>query len=127
MLEVARLDQRIDAEELEVIAQAGQRWLELSEADVDMLMSLAAEEAKSATSLYQFTSLIHEHYDEQQKFELLCLMWDVALADGRIEALEEHLIRRVADLLYIPHVKFVNARHLAQQARKGDVSKPNGC
>lgn len=118
MLEVARMDQHSSEEELKVVADSARRLLQLSDDEINEIMALAEQEAKDATSLYQFTSLIHEHYDPQQKFHLLRLMWDVALADGRIAALEEHLIRRVADLLYIPHVQFVQARHLAEEARK---------
>lgn len=118
MLEVARMDQSVSEEELNVVADSARRLLQLSQEEINEIMALASQEAKQATSLYQFTSLIHEHYDPQQKFQLLRLMWDVALADGRIAALEEHMIRRVADLLYIPHVQFVQARHLAEEARK---------
>lgn len=118
MLEVARMDQSVSEDELKVVADSARQLLQLNQEEVDEIMVLAGQEAKEATSLYQFTNLIHEHYDAQQKFQLLRLMWDVALADGRIAALEEHMIRRVADLLYIPHVQFVQARHLAEEARK---------
>lgn len=118
MLEVARLDQNTSDDELAVIAAAARGFLGLSDREVEELLVLAREEARQATSLYQFTSLIHQHYDEEQKFQLIRLMWDVALADGRIAAIEEHLIRRVADLLYVPHARFMQARHLAEQARQ---------
>ena len=116
MLEVARMDENVGEDELAVVAEAGERFLGLSAGEVQELIKLAQEEAKESTSLYQFTSLIHASYTEEQKFELLRLMWTVAFADGRIAALEEHLIRRVADLLYVPHVKFMQAKHFAEQA-----------
>jgi uncharacterized tellurite resistance protein B-like protein len=118
MIEVARMDQNVREEELAVVAEACRSLLDLSREEVAELMALAHDEAREATSLYQFTSLINSNYDEQQKYALLQLMWQVAFADGRIEAMEEHLIRRVADLLYVPHVRFVQARHVAEQTKK---------
>ena len=118
LLEVARMDEHVGDAELETIARACQRLLGLADDEVQDVVELAREEAKEATSLYQFTNLIHEHYTEDQKFALLRLMWEVALADNQVQALEEHMIRRVADLLYIPHARFTQARHLAEEARK---------
>ena len=43
-------------------------------------------------------------------------MWEVAFSDNVINAYEEHLIRRVADLIYLPHVQFIEAKHIAKQA-----------
>ena len=40
-------------------------------------------------------------------------MWKMAFADGSIDRYEEHLIRRVSDLIYVPHVNFIEAKHKA--------------
>ena len=37
-------------------------------------------------------------------------MWEVAYADGHIDRYEEHLIRKVADLLYLSHVDFIKSK-----------------
>jgi len=37
-------------------------------------------------------------------------MWRVAWADGEIHHYEEHLIRRVADLLHLHHSHFIRAK-----------------
>jgi uncharacterized tellurite resistance protein B-like protein len=77
-------------------------------------MILAEEEAREATSLYQFTSLMNEHFDHREKVLMILNMWEVAYADGRIDRYEEHLIRKVADLLYLSHKDFITSK---QQAR----------
>ncbi len=82
----------------------------LSTAEVSNLMALAHNNVKDATSLYQFTSLLNEHYDYQQKLQLLDQLWRVAFADGRIDRYEEHLIRQLCDLLYLSHGDFIRGK-----------------
>jgi uncharacterized tellurite resistance protein B-like protein len=77
---------------------------------LDTLWQLAQEEARSATSLFQFTSLINSSYGYPEKIRLLHHMWEVAWADGRVDRYEEHLIRKVADLLYLSHGDFIRAK-----------------
>jgi uncharacterized tellurite resistance protein B-like protein len=68
-----------------------------------------------ATSLYEFTQTVNDRFDERNKYLLVRQMWQVALADEVIETFEEHLIRRVAELIYLPHGLFTRAR---AEARK---------
>ena len=43
------------------------------------------------------------------------LLWHVALADGEIDKYEDHLVRKVADLIYVPHLSFIRAKHNAMK------------
>ena len=45
-----------------------------------------------------------------EKFVLIKTLWRVAAADGDIHRYEDHLIRRIADLLYVPHSDFIRAK-----------------
>jgi uncharacterized tellurite resistance protein B-like protein len=37
-------------------------------------------------------------------------MWRVALADGKVQAIEDHIIRRVAGLIYVAHSDFIRLK-----------------
>ena len=41
------------------------------------------------------------------------MMWQVAMADNALSQYEEHVIRKVADLLYVPHGDFIAAKQSA--------------
>lgn len=82
----------------------------LSESDVNELMTLAETEVDDAVDHYQFVSLIKEHYGYEQRCELVTLMWQLAWADGSIDPLEEHRIRRLADLLHVSHSDFIRSK-----------------
>jgi uncharacterized tellurite resistance protein B-like protein len=63
-----------------------------------------------ATSLYEFTRIINDHYSAQQKVQLIGAMWAVAFADGNLDKYEEALIRQVAELTYVPHQDYIRCK-----------------
>ena len=87
-----------------------QNKFDLPEDTLEELFDLAQQEADDATSLYQFTSLINEAYEYPAKITLIQNMWEVAFADGNLDRYEEHLIRKVAELLYVSHSDFIKTK-----------------
>jgi len=119
LVEVAKSDHDIEhIEQQEIIAHAVKTF-GIAQEDQDALITQAEEVVNSSTSLYEYTSVINEKYSESQKYQLIYAMWRVAFSDGRIDRYEEHLIRKVADLIYIPHVKFIQAKHQASELKQG--------
>jgi uncharacterized tellurite resistance protein B-like protein len=118
LVEVGHADFDIDESELKATMKVLAKEFELSQQESAALLELAHEEADQAVSLYAFTSLLNEHYDAASKERVIELMWRIAYADGVKDKHEEHLIRKVADLLYVPHSRFVKARHQAAEAAR---------
>ena len=115
LVEVARADHRVEEQELATIRRLLLERLSLCEEEVDSLLQQAGEEADHLVSLQHITRRMNEQLSQQEKLRVVEMMWQVVYADGEKHHYEEHLIRQVADLLYIPHVDFIRARHLAEQ------------
>ncbi|MDX1811364.1 MAG: TerB family tellurite resistance protein, partial [Gammaproteobacteria bacterium] len=60
---------------------------------------------------YEFTSLINNGFSPEEKVKIIELMWQVAYSDKELEKYEEALVRKIADLLYVPHTAFIAAKH----------------
>ncbi len=88
---------------------------DLSSAESEELFELAQLEVAEATSLYQFTQLVNQHFSASQKLDLLKQLWLVALSDGVLDKYEESLIRKLADLLHIRHSQYILAKNLARK------------
>lgn len=117
LIEIATIDGNFSDEEYAVlIKQLQTRYPSLSDPEIRELEALARQEHSDATSLYQFTRLIHEHFSYQDKCELLKSMWLIARADAHIDKYEEYMIRRISELLYISHSDFIRAKVLSLQA-----------
>ena len=113
LIEMTRADHDVKSVERIAVTQAVQRAFELDASETEELLALAEKEADTATSLYEFTRLINQHFDAKQKEHIVELLWHVALADGEVDKYEDHLVRKVADLIYVPHLAFIRAKHNA--------------
>ena len=110
LIEVMVIDGDLDDQEMQAIAGTLSNMLDLTEEQIDQLIELSKEEVADATSLYQFTKEINEHFDIEKKLSLMTAMWRVAFADGHLDKYEENIIRRVADLLHIRHSEYIRCK-----------------
>ena len=110
LLDVARADTEITAEERRVARQVLERFFPMPSDQAQALVVAAQHEAEHATSLYPFTRLINRECDLEERAQIVGMLWRVSSADGRIDAHEEHLVRKVADLLYVPHARLIQAK-----------------
>ena len=117
LIEISRADRQVKDEEQRAIVDGVRRLFPLSPDEATDLLRLAEEEATEAVSMYQFTSLIDKGVSPEQKVRIVELLWQVAYADAEKDAHEEHLIRRIADLLHVSHKDFIAAKIRAREAR----------
>jgi len=110
LIELSRADFQRAPEEQQAIETALQKSFKLSDEQLAKLIDLAEQENRDATSLYQFTNLIKDEYSLEQRFQLVKMLWQVAMADGELSKYEDHLIRKIAELIYLPHSQFIQAK-----------------
>lgn len=119
LLEMMHADHEITEAERQTVFRSMQEKFGLSGTEADELLQLAQAEHKESTDYYQFTSLINKHFSPEQKVAVIEHLWRVAYADNALDKYEEHFVRRIADLLYVPHSEFIAAKH-RMAARAGD-------
>jgi len=115
LIETARIDYSEDPEEISTVTRLLQSHFNLSENETTELVELAGQEADQMTSYYRFTSTINAECDVVDKTRILQLLWQVAYVDGRIDKFEQHLLSKIASLLYIPRDQQVAARRAAEK------------
>lgn len=111
LFEVAKADQMLEAVELERIAQVLRDHWSLDEQALAELMAVAGRESELSASLHAHVDTVNQAFSPQQKYRLLLGLWQIACVDGSIHHHEEHLVRRIADLLYLSHSDFIRAKH----------------
>lgn len=110
LIEVMNSDHELDEREHQEFMAVLQRSYTIKDADLLELTELAKAEAREATSLYQFTRLINDNYDYAQKVSLIENMWRIAFSDERLDKYEDHLIRKITDLIYVSHSDFIKSK-----------------
>lgn len=116
LIEVAKTDHHFDTAEMTSLEKLLRQEFELSTEQLQTLIQLAQEEQRQATSVYQFTQLINQHCHVEDKYKLILGMWKIAYADGVLDKYEEHIIRKVADLIYVSHSDFIRAKMRAKES-----------
>ena len=110
MIEVARSDKNKAPVELEVISQILVSSLGVEAKESQLILDAAQEQSEEAHDLFQFTGLINQNFSREQKENLIYFMWKVAFADGSIDKYEDHIIRRISDLINLSHSDFIRLK-----------------
>lgn len=111
MVEMLYADEKITDTEENKIRQLIKKRFSLNSAEIESLLELAHNEKHEATDYYEFTALLNTHFSQQQKIKLVADLWQLAFADGQLDKHEEHLLRRLCDLLHVPHHEFIRTKH----------------
>ena len=110
LIELSKADFEQNETELEAIRGLLAKEHDISAEEIDELMALAEEQFEDDNAYHPYTSLITQHFSPEQKVRLLETLWKVAIADGEISKYEDHLIRKVSELIYVPHRDFIRSK-----------------
>ena len=113
LFEVSRADDEISGIEKARIAEALAGSFDMASDELEALLLEAEREVEQSTSLFPFTRLINEQFSHAEKKTLIEHLWRVSFADQKLDRYEEQIIRRIADLLYLPVADVMHARDKA--------------
>lgn len=106
--EVARSDGNVSESELNSIKEL---ILLNNRDDSDEILKKVSDFSNTNSSFYDFVKKINETFTNQEKENLISVLWDVSFADGVLETHEERLIRRIADLIHVKDVRVLKLKH----------------
>ncbi|RBO82839.1 TerB family tellurite resistance protein [Marinomonas aquiplantarum] len=114
LMEVMLADHHVAPEEEKEIKRILNEVSDLGD-DIELIYEEARKGVDEANDLYQFTKVINDHASLEQKMQLLKGLWHVALSDGDLDAHEDHRIRRISELLFMPHSEFIQSKLAVKQ------------
>ncbi len=110
LIETALADKVFNTEEIDSMKKTLREVYEIDEKDLDELISESEKKVSESTSLYEYTRLINDLCDYQDKLKLINNLWTIAFADKHLDKYEEFLIRKISDLLYVSHSDFIQQK-----------------
>ena len=113
LMEVAWADHHISDQELAAIRSAIASRFTLDDATLDAIIEESRQHQDVSVGLQSFTRTITEAWDEDTRYQLIVTMWQLAGTDDEVHRFEEHMIRKIADLLYVSHRRFIEAKREA--------------
>ena len=116
LIEVAWADHHISDGELAVVRHVLLGQFELEESEAEEIIQESRREHEESVGLHTFTRTLVEAWDEKQRFDLIVALWRLAFSDAGLDRFEEHTIRKISDLLYVSHSRFIEAKRAARDA-----------
>ena len=115
LAEMSRADFEEQPEESAAIQALLQERFELSAQDSEVLAASGREEADRAVSLHDYTRTLNEELSDSEKLRVIEMLWEVALSAGLLDKHEDYLMRKLAELLYVPHGELIRLKHQVQE------------
>ena len=110
LVEIAFADKDFDEREKESLKQSLLKSYAIDIDTINEIINDAEKTVEESTSLYEYTRTVNDEFEYSQKLNLLENLWKVAYADETLDKYEEHLLRKISDLIHISHSDYINVK-----------------
>lgn len=117
-LEMAKSDLDYTEDERSHIFETMKNIFRLDDESANELLKLSETEVRESISLYEFTDTINQHFSNEEKFELLKNLWKLIFIDGKLDAHEESLIRKITTMLNLEHRDMIDSKMIVKKELK---------
>tara|TARA_Y100000768_G_scaffold233456_2_gene176447 strand:- start:3648 stop:4076 length:429 start_codon:yes stop_codon:yes gene_type:complete len=101
VFEVANADNDIDPREQALILKKIKESIDVGILSEKQIFEVIKNESENRISFYDIIHDINSNLDQEEKINVLKMMWEIAYADGVLDINEEKIIRRSAEMLGI--------------------------
>ena len=110
LVEIAFADKDFDDTEKDSLRETLVKTYGLKEEEIEENIQDADRSVEESTSLYGYTRIVNDEFNYEDKLDLIRNLWKVAYADGNLDKYEEHLLRKISDLIHVSHSDFINIK-----------------
>ena len=119
-VEMARQDETFSPMEMETILSILKEKYDLSPEHAEALMAEAQKELDDSVDLWQFSYLINENYSEEEKLEIIEILWRIDFIDGKMDRYEHYLMKKLKNLLRLSHDQLIEAKLKVLKSSESD-------
>jgi uncharacterized tellurite resistance protein B-like protein len=112
--EARRADYHQGDDEYAVARKALAEMFGLSGSECVAVLEEGRARAEQLSSFYAPVTIIKRDFPLEERIRLVEHLWRVAYANGRLDPYEDHYVRKIAHLLYVPNTQSMLARNRAR-------------
>ena len=112
--EASRADYHQGDDEYAVASQALAELFGLDAGQCAQLLEEGRARAEQLRSFYAPVNIIKRDFSLEERVRLVEHLWRVAFANGQLDPYEDHYVRKIAHLLYVPNTQSMLARNRAR-------------
>lgn len=109
-VEMAKIDEEFSKDELGAILALLKERYGLSEENAEALIEAADKELDQSVDLWQFAQLINKNYSNEEKIEILEMLWQIVYVDKKMDEHENYLMHKVGNILRLSHRDLIDAK-----------------
>ena len=110
LVEIAFADKDFEEREKQSLKESLIQTYGIEESKIQEIIDDAQLTVNESTSLYGYTRIVNDEFEYNDKLDLLRNLWKVAYADDNLDKYEEHLLRKISDLIHISHSDYINIK-----------------
>ena len=95
-IHVMEADGETDEKERRKVRSMIKEHYALDDAALDALIAAGETAEAQSVDFFRFTSEIKRHFSEEQRIDLVGMLWEIVYADGKRSELEDHVIWRLS-------------------------------
>jgi uncharacterized tellurite resistance protein B-like protein len=114
LLEASEVDQQTPPEEQALVRSLLRERFGLDAAALEVLIGETRRQRTRTGDLWPFTHFLRRAYPPEQKLELLVMVWQVLLADRKLDPYEEQWARRLPEMLAVNASVMIEAKQRAR-------------
>ena len=101
MIQTAAYDGVFDEQEKSEILELIKKYFNFNEDQKLSLFKIAMKVNDDSNDMQQFTRVLNDNLSEEEKLNIIEMLWKIIISDGHIDDYENALIRKISGLLYI--------------------------
>ena len=101
MIQTAVYDGVFDEHEKSKILELIKKHFNFNEDQKQSLFKIAMKVNDNSNDMQQFTRVLNDNLSEEEKLNIIEMLWKIIISDGHIDDYENALIRKISGLLYI--------------------------
>ena len=110
LLEAATADSNFSPQEQEKIIEILKSRFQMNDESVKELIDESENERTNSTDLWHFTDLINENLNNEEKYNLMELVWEVIYSDGTLDKFENYIAHKLLNMLNLDRSKFIELK-----------------
>ncbi len=114
LIEAARVDDNTTEADIAEAKKSLKLLANIDSEQADELLRTVSLPKNRPTSYLPLTRTINQNLDYDQKCVLIGAMWAIAHSDSHIDPHEDHIIRKISDLIYVSHRDFIDQKIKSQ-------------
>jgi len=111
LFSVANADEILEDKEVESIKEIIIDFFQLEDYnDIKKTLDAAKEKFDNSIDIFEFSRVLNDQWDYQDKIDFICCTFEVAYSDGELHYIEENIIKKIATILNVNFQDLIKAK-----------------